>query len=69
MEIRDITLKIKVTPQDIDFINKIIEAYEGIALVSTVDAKEGILKIHTSPGNYEDLQYILDTLPRKYEII
>ena len=67
MEIRDVMIKIEVQPKDIDFVNKIVEAYEGIALVSTVDPREGILVIHTSPQCYEDLKQILDTLPRDFK--
>ncbi len=38
----------------IDFINKIIEAYEGIGVVRTLDAKEGRIKI-ISTSDYKDV--------------
>ncbi|GLI55769.1 DUF4911 domain-containing protein [Propionigenium maris DSM 9537] len=38
----------------IDFINKIIEAYEGVGVVRTLDAKNGLLKI-ISTSDYADL--------------
>ncbi len=67
--VEDIILKIKMNTKDIVFINKIIEAYEGIALVSTVSSKEGLLNIYTSSSCYEDLMYILKSLPRDYKIL
>lgn len=65
----EITIKIKVSPVDIDFINKIIEAYEGIALVTTENPQEGIIILRTSKGCYQDLMYILKTLPRMIEFL
>ncbi len=38
----------------IDFINEIIEAYEGVGVVRTLDAKNGLLKI-ISTSDYADL--------------
>ncbi len=38
----------------IDFINKIIEAYEGVGVVRTLDPKNGLLKI-ISTSDYADL--------------
>jgi len=36
---------IQTEKKNIDFINKIIEAYEGIGIVRTLDPKEGTIKI------------------------
>jgi hypothetical protein len=66
---KDITIKLKINTKDIDFINKIIESYEGIALISTLNSTEGILVVHTSHSCYDDLMYILKTLPREYKIL
>ena len=34
----------------ISFVKFILEAYDNVALVSTVDAKQGIVKISVAPG-------------------
>ena len=40
---------LQVPPRRIDYINKIIEAYDNLAMVSTVDPAEGILVCHVTP--------------------
>lgn len=45
---------IKSRKEDIDFINKIVEAYEGIGVVRTVNANEGIINIITT-GDFKDV--------------
>lgn len=39
---------IQTRKQDIDFINKIIEAYEGIGIVRTNDPNKGLITIITT---------------------
>lgn len=58
--------KIQSRREDIDFINKIIEAYEGIGVVRTTDAKNGLITV-ISTDNFKDFarDVILD-LGKKY---
>jgi hypothetical protein len=44
------------------FVRFIIEAYEGIALMTTIDAKKGIVEIMTAPGCDEEVDAIMDDL-------
>ena len=46
--------KIQSRKEDIDFINKIIEAYEEVGVVRTTNAKLGLLTIVTTT-DYKDL--------------
>ncbi|WP_410208594.1 DUF4911 domain-containing protein [Fusobacterium sp.] len=60
---------IKSRKEDIDFINKIIEAYEGIGVVRTVNANEGIINIITT-GDFKDIvKDVIKDLNDKYNVI
>jgi hypothetical protein len=47
-----------VVPSRIHFVRFIIEAYEGIAQVSTVDPSLGLLRLSIAPGCEEDVERI-----------
>lgn len=53
--------KIQSRKEDIDFINKIIEAYEEVGVVRTNDAQKGLITI-ISTTDYKDMarEIILD---------
>jgi hypothetical protein len=44
------------------FVRFILEAYEGIALMRTIDAKKGIVEIMTAPGCDNEVDAILSDL-------
>lgn len=46
--------KIQSRKEDIDFINKIIEAYEEVGVVRTTDAQKGFITI-ISTEDYKDM--------------
>ena len=59
---------IKSRKEDIDFINKIVEAYEGIGVVRTVNANEGIINIITT-GDFKDtVREVIKDLNR-YDVV
>ena len=45
MELNSFRLDVKIDPKNIDFLNRVFEGYDHLCLVSTVDAKEGHIKI------------------------
>ncbi|WP_156298927.1 DUF4911 domain-containing protein [Streptobacillus canis] len=45
---------------NIDFINKVVEAYEGLAIVRTLDRKEGLIKILTNTFFVNDVNLLLE---------
>ncbi len=51
--------------KDIDFINKIMEAYEGLGVVRTLNPKEGKIKIITLDYYIENIRNILSGLKDK----
>lgn len=48
-----------VTPGMIHYLRFLIEAYEGIAVVSTIDPSLGLVKLCIAPGCEEDIDRIL----------
>ncbi len=49
-----------IDKHDIDFINKIVEAYEGLAIVRTLDSKNGKIKILTNEYMKNDVDLLLE---------
>ncbi|MGL5000680.1 MAG: DUF4911 domain-containing protein [Cetobacterium sp.] len=58
--------KIKTKREDIDFINKIMEAYEGVGIVRTKDATAGDLTIVSTTDFKDDVRMIVEDLNRKW---
>lgn len=67
METKEIL--IRVQSKDIDYINKIIEAYEGLGLVHTVNRGEGIVAVHVTPDTAGDVRDILANLRVEIEFL
>ncbi len=55
-------VRVKVEPAKIDYFNKIIEAYDNLAIVSTVDAAKGELICWTTADNRPILLKLLSKL-------
>ena len=66
---REISIRVQVATKDIDFLNKIMEGYEGIALVTTEDAEQGYVRLYTADSTKNYLLEILETFPRNIRII
>lgn len=54
--------------EDIDFINKIVEAYEGIGVVRTVDANAGLVNIISTDDFKDFVKIIVEDLSKNYGI-
>lgn len=55
--------------EDIDFINKVIEAYEGIGVVRTVDANAGILNVISTDDFKDFVRTIIEDLDKNYGVV
>jgi len=55
----------KVAHCDMVFLKFILEAYEGMNVMSTVDNKAGIIRIAIMPGFVEDMDGLLAELGRQ----
>ena len=62
------TLHVKTEPHNIDFINRVFEAYDNLAVVSTLDSNEGLIAIRGF-GKISPVRRILRGLPLSVEIV
>lgn len=60
---------IRVHKRDVDYINKIIEAYDGLGIVHTVNRKDGIVAVHVTPDTAGDVLDILKHLQVNIEFL
>jgi hypothetical protein len=59
---------IKSRKEDIDFINKIMEAYEGLGVVRTLNAKEGDISIISTDDFKDDVRTIIEDLDKNHVV-
>ena len=52
----------RVDKREISFLRFILEAYDGIAVLTTLDPASGIIEICVAPGCEEELDEILEEL-------
>ena len=55
----------RVAHRDMVFLKFILEAYEGMNVMSTVDNKAGIIRIAIMPGFVDDMDALLAELGRR----
>ncbi len=53
----------RVNPENIDMLTKIIEAYDNLGIVSTLNRDQGLVIIRGTEDTYPELQQILKHLP------
>jgi hypothetical protein len=53
---------IRVDRREICFIKFILEAYEGIATMTTIDARQGIVLLRIAPGCEKEVEAVLRDL-------
>ena len=53
----------QIEPHDIDFFNKLLEGYDNLALVTTVDASLGRMVLRVAKAAKKDLMAILHCMP------
>lgn len=59
----------QVEPERIADVNWIMEGYEHLAMVSTVDGTSGLIKFHATPDTYFDTLDIIENMPFKVDVI
>lgn len=62
-------LEVQIEPAKIDLFNKIIEAYNHLALVSTLDATRGHLVLWTTQDTRKDVLKLLSKLPFPIKVL
>lgn len=58
----------RVNPEHIDILNKLIEAYDNLGIVSTVDKNEGKVVIRVTRDTCSQMMDILHNLPFAIDI-
>jgi len=58
-----------VSPDKIDILTKLIEAYDHLAVVSTLDRSRGLVIMRTTGDSYNELEEILANLPFPIEVM
>lgn len=59
----------KVEPTRIADVNWIMEGYEHLGQVGTIDGKAGIIKLYVTPDTYADVMDILENMPFQVEFL
>jgi hypothetical protein len=60
---------IQVAPADITFICKIMEGYEHLGVVTTLDRAKGLLAIRATPDTRQEVLAIVTHLPVPYLLV
>ena len=56
-------LWLRIYAPQIHYLNRILEGHEYLGVLTTIDAKEGIGRIRTTPDLFDDLVSLLEHLP------
>ena len=69
MEKREGTFKkfLKLNRKDISYLQFLIESYEGLATVTTVDKSVAIIKLSIMPDSVSDIDEILNSLKKEID--
>ncbi len=57
-----------VDPKEINYLNRIMESYEYLGVVTTID-RQGLVLIRVTPDTFQEVIDILLTLPIAVEIV
>ena len=52
----------KINRRDIAYMKFILESYEGLGVLRTIDARSGIVEVMVPPGLEKDMEMVLDGL-------
>jgi hypothetical protein len=55
----------RVDPYEIHYLKFILEAYEGLATLTTLDSKTGLIQLAVPPGRKDSLESLLEGLSRE----
>jgi len=58
----------RVDRREIAFLKFILEAYDGLAVLTTIDSEKGIVVINIAPGCEADVEMILQDLKKSVMI-
>lgn len=59
----------RVAPERIDMLTKLIEAYDNLGIVSTLNQVEGKVVVRVTPDTWAEMMEIISFLPFPVELI
>ena len=59
----DEQLLLQIAPNDIDFFNKLVEGYDNLSIITTIDAKLGKMALWVTEHTKKEVLAILKCLP------
>jgi hypothetical protein len=63
-----ISLLIQIPPREIAYLSFVLESYEGVAVMRTVDPREGIVELMVPPSHEVEIGEILKDLAREFPV-
>jgi hypothetical protein len=58
----------RVERQEIAYLRFLLEGYDGAAVLTTLDAGQGVVRLCIAPGNLELMEALMDHLGREMRI-
>jgi hypothetical protein len=58
---------LKLNRKDISYVQFLIESYEGVAAVTTIDENVAIIKLSIMPDSVSDVDKILDSIRKEVD--
>lgn len=70
-QLRELENKIllRIPRKDINFLNKIMEGYDNLGVVSTLDPQEGLVMVRVTPDTRREVMKILAEMPFTIEYL
>jgi len=69
IEMDTVQVKALVDSKNIVFLQWLIESYDGIAIMRTLDAKQGLVEFYISPDFTKIFKEIIESLDIKVELL
>ena len=63
-----ISLFIKIPPREIAYLTFVLESYEGVAVMRTIDPRRGIVEVMVPPSYEKELGEILTDLAQEFPV-
>ena len=58
-------LYLVVPPSEIAYFHSILEGYDDLAVMRTIEPKKGVVEVFVSPGREEDFSALVEALQRE----
>jgi hypothetical protein len=62
------TLRIRIDPEQIYFLKFILEAYDNLTIMSTVDRIEGVMELKYPPELEQDVKGVLQSMAQRLRL-